>query len=69
MSLKAFHLIFITASSALAFGCGAGWLKDFFSAQGRLPELFLGLGSLAVGVGLFFYERYFLKKLRNVSYL
>jgi hypothetical protein len=69
MSLKAFHLIFISASSALAFGCGFWGLKDFFSAGGSTWDLIFGLGSLAAGIGLVLYERYFLKKLKNVSYL
>ena len=69
MSLKAFHVIFITASSALAFGCGVWALKDYFSADGRALDLFFALGSVAAGVGLIVYERYFLKKLKNVSYL
>ena len=64
MSLKAFHLIFIVVSIALAFGFGvwlvlqAGWLN-----------ILLGIASFAVGVGLIFYERYFLKKTKNISYL
>jgi hypothetical protein len=69
MSLKAFHLIFISAATALAFGCGFWGLKDFFSEGGRAGDLIFGLGSLVAGVGLVFYERYFLKKLRHVSYL
>jgi hypothetical protein len=69
MSLKAFHVLFITASSALAFGCGVWGLRDFFSPDGRAWDLVFGLGSLAVGIGLIFYERYFLKKLKRVSYL
>ena len=69
MSLKAFHLIFITASCALAFGCGVWGLKNYFSSDGRGLDLVFGLGSLATGIGLIFYERYFLKKLKNVSYL
>jgi hypothetical protein len=69
MSLKAFHIIFITASSALAFGCGVWGLKDFFSAGGRLFHLFFAIGSFAVGAGLVVYGRYFLKKLKNISYL
>jgi hypothetical protein len=69
MSLKAFHLIFISASSALAFGCGVWGLKDFFSEGGRAWDLIFGLGSLAAGVGLVIYERFFLKKLKHVSYL
>ena len=69
MSLKAFHLIFITASCALAFGFGVWEIKNFFSADGKLLDLLFGLGSLVAGVGLIFYERYFLKKFKNVSYL
>lgn len=69
MSLKAFHLVFITASSALAFGCGVWELKNYWTPDGRLLDLLFGLGSLVAGVGLIIYERYFLRKLRNVDYL
>jgi hypothetical protein len=69
MSLKAFHLVFITAASALAFGCGVWGLCNYWGSEGRLSVLFFGLGSLMAGTGLLLYERYFLKKLRNVSYL
>ncbi len=69
MSLKAFHLVFITAASALAFGFGVWELKAYWSAAGALRDLLFGLGSLLAGVGLIVYERYFLKKLKNVGYL
>ncbi len=69
MSLKAFHVVFITAASALAFGCGVWGLKDYWSPGGDAFDLMFGLGSLATAIGLIFYERYFLKKLRNVDYL
>ena len=69
MSLKAFHLVFITLSCALAFGCGVWALIDYSSPDGVLFDLLFGLGSLAIGVGLILYERYFLKKLKKVSYL
>jgi hypothetical protein len=69
MSLKAFHLIFITAASALAFGCAVWGLKSYFSQDGGTWDLVFGLGSLIVGVALIVYERYFLKKLKKVSYL
>jgi multisubunit Na+/H+ antiporter MnhC subunit len=64
MSLKAFHLVFIVVSIALAFGFGV-WLV----LQGGLWNILFGIASFAVGVGLIFYERYFLKKTKNVSYL
>jgi hypothetical protein len=69
MSLKTFHLIFITAASALAFGCGVWALRDFWGSEGGFSALLFGLGSLLAGAGLLLYERYFLKKLKNVSYL
>ena len=69
MSLKAFHLLFITASSALAFGCGVWGLKDYFSANGRVSDLAFGIGALVTGVALIIYERYFLNKLKRISYL
>jgi hypothetical protein len=69
MSLKAFHLIFITASSALAIGCGIWALQIGFSPEGGALDFVVGVGSVAAGLGLIWYERYFLKKTRNLSYL
>jgi len=69
MSLKAFHVIFITAASAMAFGCGVWGIKNYFSADGRVLDLIFGIGSILGGVALIIYERYFLKKLKNISYL
>jgi hypothetical protein len=68
MSLKAFHLVFIIASIVLAFGFGAWLLAAFFKAGGVM-NLICAFGSFCAGVGLIFYERYFLKKTKNVSYL
>jgi hypothetical protein len=69
MSLKAFHVVFITAASALCFGVGVWMLRDFRGPEGSAADLWFGIGSLLSGVGLLIYERYFLKKLKNVSYL
>jgi hypothetical protein len=69
MSLKAFHLIFITAASALAFGFGVWLLKDYFSPEGRGLDLVYAIGSFVAGIGLIVYERYFLKKTKDVGYL
>ncbi|HXT12213.1 MAG TPA: hypothetical protein VN873_11675 [Candidatus Angelobacter sp.] len=68
MSLKAFHVVFIVASITLAFGFGA-WLATDFFHEGGVLKLIFALVSVAAGVGLIFYERYFLKKTKNVSYL
>jgi hypothetical protein len=69
MSLKAFHVIFITASCALSVGCGIWSLKNYFSADGQPWDLVFGVGCFLALVGLIVYERFFLKKLKNVSYL
>jgi hypothetical protein len=69
MSLKAFHLVFITAATALAFGFGIWLLNDYFSPDGRWLDLAAALISFAAGGGLILYERYFLKKTKDVGYL
>jgi hypothetical protein len=69
MSLKAFHVIFIAASNALALGFGIWELKAYFSGEGSGLDLGLGLGSFAVAAALLVYGRYFLKKLKHVGYL
>jgi hypothetical protein len=69
MSLKVFHLIFITTAILLAFGFGAWLFKGFFSPDGRIWDLVCGCVSVGVGVGLIFYERYFLRKTKDVSNL
>jgi hypothetical protein len=68
MSLKSFHVVFIAASILLAFGFGA-WELVQYSRAGATTDLAFGVGSLAVGVTLVVYGRYFLKKLKDISYL
>lgn len=68
MSLKAFHVVFIALSILLAFGFAA-WELVTYRESGRLMDLLFGLGSAGAGVGLVFYGRYVLKKLRHISYL
>ena len=69
MSLKAFHLVFIVASILLAFGCAAWLVKQYFSPDGSVLHLVAAGLSVVAGIGLIFYERYFLKKTKNFSYL
>jgi F0F1-type ATP synthase assembly protein I len=68
MSLKAFHLVFITAAILLAFGFGIWLAKNFFSTGGA-GNLFSALLSFGAGIGLIVYECYFLKKTKDVGYL
>jgi hypothetical protein len=69
MSLKAVHLIFVGALSALTFGLGVWQLTDYFSSGGQRQNLIWGLLALLAGGAVVYYGRYFLKKLRAVSYL
>ena len=69
MSLKAFHFFFIVIAILLALGF-AGWcLVNYYSPGGRRSDLVLGVISLGLAAGLVIYERYFVKKLKKVSYL
>lgn len=61
MSLKAFHLIFVTLLTTLSFGF-AGWA---FTAG----HPHFGLAGIAAGVLVIIYGIYFLKKLKKISYL
>ena len=61
MSLKAFHLIFVTLLTALSFGV-AVWAFN----TGR-PAF--GVAGVAAGILVIIYGVYFLKKLKKISYL
>ncbi|MFZ1071876.1 MAG: hypothetical protein WAO21_00430 [Verrucomicrobiia bacterium] len=61
MSLKAFHLIFVTLLTTLSFGCAA-WAF----AMGK--PVFGALG-IAAGILVIVYGIYFLRKLKNMSFL
>jgi hypothetical protein len=65
MSLRAFHVLFITLSVLLALGCGGVAFRDYAERGGTL-QLVFGIGSILVAVGLVIYERYFLKKTRKL---
>jgi hypothetical protein len=61
MSLKAFHLIFVTLLTSLCFGCAAWAFNNDRSGW--------GVTGIATGVLVIVYGFYFLKKLKKVSYL
>ena len=68
MSLKAFHIFFITISVLCAFGFGA-WLFEQYTQSGKSITMLFGVVSLGVGFGLIIYGIKFLKKLKHVSFI
>lgn len=68
MSLKAFHVAFITLSTLLSVGFGA-WSVAAYQARGEASYLALGVFSFLAAVALVVYGGYFLKKMKGVSYL
>jgi len=65
MSLKGFHLVFVSASALLAFGF-ALWLVAAVPEPGA-GRLLAGAVSLLAGVGLVVYEAWFLRKMRRLE--
>ena len=68
MSLKTFHIVFIVFSTALAVALGL-WASRDFAQTGSWINLTLAVGSFIVTVLLLVYGAWFLRKLKNLSYL
>jgi uncharacterized membrane protein YhfC len=68
MSLKAFHVVFILASALLTLGFGI-WAVRAYGENHARGDLLMGAGSFVLFVVILFYGVWFLRKLRNVSYL
>ena len=68
MSLKAFHLLFVTASVILAFGFGA-WGIEAYSERGEGGTLLMALLSLLFGAGLVVYGVRVRTKLKGMGVL
>lgn len=66
MSLRAFHIFFIIVSMVLAFGFGV-WELVAYTHGGSGSDLALGILALLAGVGLVFYFKAVLKKLRGLG--
>ena len=69
MSLKAVHLFFVASFSSVSFGCAAWKVRGYFSPAGAAGDLLFAIGALAAGIAILVFCRYFLKKLKNISYL
>ena len=63
MSLKVFHIVFITVSILLSFGMAA---YAWFEVENGLRLVWVALAIL-VGVGLILYGRAFLKKIGEIQ--
>jgi hypothetical protein len=68
MSLKAFHIVFVTLCLMLALGL-AGWSTVHYVQERSAFYLVFGVGWLIAAIGLLVYGRHFLRKLRRISYL
>jgi hypothetical protein len=68
MSLKAFHIAFIAVSTLLALGFGL-WAANSYASSRELLDLLLAGGSFAGGGLLVLYSRWFIRKLKHLSYL
>ena len=68
MSLKALHIVFVTAATLLTAGL-AYWFLRNHSETKQTVDLVLGVGSAVSAVALLVYGRIVFKKLKNISYL
>ena len=68
MSLKAFHVFFVIVSTLCALGFGA-WAVADWRRTGQGSELVLAVLGFAAAVALVWYGFWFLRKLKNVSFL
>jgi len=66
VSLKAFHVIFVSAAVLLAVWLGF-WAWDQRQAVGGGGWLAFSCGAFAAAAGLVVYEVWFLRKTRKVS--
>ena len=68
MSLKAFHIVFV-AASVILMAFLTGWSLLAYQETHSADYLVWSLCAACSVVGLVVYGRFFLRKLRNISYL
>ncbi|MFQ5462919.1 MAG: hypothetical protein ACE5E5_09870 [Phycisphaerae bacterium] len=66
MSLKAFHILFITVSTLFALGFGA-WCFFQYRETGHDDLLVVAIASVVGAILLVVYGRWFLRKLKGES--
>lgn len=68
MSLKAFHIVFVIVTVLASLVVGGLFAKQFLQVGGMWNALG-AVGSLATALGLIYYGKYVLNKLKHISYL
>lgn len=68
MSLKAFHIAFVAITVLTSFVV-CGLLCHAFLQEGGVWNLVGAVAAFTTAIGLIYYGRYVLKKLRHLSYL
>jgi hypothetical protein len=68
MSLKTFHVAFVSLCIVLCVGLAAWWIGQWQTGKAA-GGLWFGLGWLVGAVGLVEYGRRALRKMRSISYL
>lgn len=66
MSLKSFHIFFITLTVLFTVGFGVWGIRDY-QTHAQQTSLYLGGGSLLMTVVLLVYGVWFLKKLKGLK--
>lgn len=69
MSLKAFHVFFVTVATLFCAGLGGWAVRQGWSPGGDGLMLTIGVSSLAVAVALVIYGVWFLRHMKGVGYL
>ncbi len=69
MSLKSIHIVFILASSLMTIVFGYWSWREYFSPESSPIHLAYGVSCIIGLAGLLAYGRYFLRKLKHISYL
>ncbi len=66
MSLKAFHILFVSISFLLSLGVSF-WAFRGYSGKEGSGHLFLGAGAVLFAAALVWYGKWFLGKLKGVK--
>jgi hypothetical protein len=68
MSLKAFHVFFVAVSTLLSLGFGV-WAVSDYQRTGSGGTLGMGIAGFVAAGALVWYGFWFLRKLKDVSFL